>query len=101
MRTLVIFLSLVLFFLTGLIIGVDRSNQENGDHAHVDEAAEQTAEIEENQVIIEQHEEGEGVNELEKPEHFTQKTASFLESGVKGFYELVVGVTYQLVQVFF
>ncbi|WP_176447442.1 hypothetical protein [Lentibacillus sp. CBA3610] len=39
--------------------------------------------------------------ELDTPEHFTQKAASFLESGVKGFYELIVGITYQLVQVFF
>jgi len=33
--------------------------------------------------------------------HTTQKVASFLEKGVKGFYEIVVEVLYQISSLFF
>ncbi|WP_156291119.1 hypothetical protein [Oceanobacillus salinisoli] len=33
--------------------------------------------------------------------HLTQKTASFLETSVQGFYEIVVGVMYQIAETFF
>ncbi|HLS07631.1 hypothetical protein [Lentibacillus sp.] len=101
MRSLIILLSLVVFFLTGLIIGIDRGHQ-GDDYAPVDEAAEQ----EEQQILAEKNASDRETldNEMTTPdtqEHFTHKTASFLEASVKGFYELVVGIAYQLVQVFF
>ncbi|MFD1363002.1 hypothetical protein [Lentibacillus salinarum] len=98
MRTLVVLLSLGLVFLTGMVIGMDQENGPNASDVNTGETIEQT---EEKQVIIEQQPPNEEPEMPESPEHFTQKTAAFLESGVKGFYELVVGVTYQLVQVFF
>lgn len=36
-----------------------------------------------------------------EPEHFTEKTASFLETAVKGFYEVVVEILYQISALFF
>ncbi|SFA70078.1 hypothetical protein SAMN04488072_101100 [Lentibacillus halodurans] len=102
MRTVIILLSLALFFLTGLIIGMDRSNQENEAYSDVEEVIEETGEASEKQVLIKDQESTDKQLAVpESPEHFTHKAASFLESGVKGFYELIVSVTYQLIQVFF
>lgn len=39
--------------------------------------------------------------EMEEPDNLTQKTASFMEAGVKGFYEAIVQIMYQISQVFF
>lgn len=101
MRTLIILLSLALFFLTGLIIGIGHDDQANDDNPNVEEAVEQTGKSAEQQVIVEEELTERKVSLADEPEHFTQKAASFLESGVKAFYELIVGVTYELVQVFF
>ncbi|WP_010531045.1 hypothetical protein [Lentibacillus jeotgali] len=102
MRLLAILLSLVVFFLTGLTLGMDRSHQDSEGSRNVEEVAVQ----EEEQVLVEKNvsEDDSSRQLLESPEtseHFTYKAASFLESTVKGFYELVVGAVYQLVQVFF
>lgn len=35
------------------------------------------------------------------PVHFTQKMASFIEGIVKGFYEIIVQMLYQVVQLFY
>ncbi|GAB4073391.1 hypothetical protein GCM10028778_09120 [Barrientosiimonas marina] len=95
MRTLIVMLSLAVFFLIGLVIGMDRENQANQTDS--DKTVEQA---EEKQVIVEELPEEEP-EMSDSPDHLTQKTAQFLESGVKGFYEIVVGMTYDLVQVFF
>ncbi|QGS68897.1 hypothetical protein CV093_12140 [Oceanobacillus sp. 143] len=39
--------------------------------------------------------------EADKQEHLIPKLASFLEGAVKGFYEIVVEILYQIAQVFF
>lgn len=36
-----------------------------------------------------------------EPVHFTEKAASFLEAGVKVFYDIVVQILYQISQLFF
>ncbi|TFJ94064.1 hypothetical protein [Lentibacillus salicampi] len=103
MRSLIILLSLTVFFLTGLIVGMDRSSQENTGDQRVDEMA-----MQEEQEIVREINSGEEnpadkevVMSPEAPEHFTYKAASFLESSVKRFYELIVGALYQLTQAFF
>ncbi|GGJ83497.1 hypothetical protein GCM10007063_02500 [Lentibacillus kapialis] len=102
MRSLVILLSLVVFFLTGLTIGMDRTHEENDSSGDIHESAVQKEE----KIIVEKNvakgdSEGQMLKSPKNSEHFTYKIASFLESSVKGFYELVVSAAYQLVQVFF
>ncbi|HLR61113.1 MAG TPA: hypothetical protein VK097_01585 [Lentibacillus sp.] len=102
MRSLVILLSLVVFFLTGLTIGMDRTHQESGGSKDINEAVVQDQEkiiVERN--VTESDSSDKMLESTKNSEHFTYKAASFLESSVKGFYELVVGAAYQLVQVFF
>ena len=37
----------------------------------------------------------------DNPVHFTQKTASVLEAGIKGFYEAIVKILYSIAEIFF
>lgn len=100
MRTLVVLLSLVVFFLTGLITGMDRTHQENDRETYTAEEVSDTETIEEETVVIEQ----EATPNNTEPAgalHLTQKAAGFLESAVTGFFELVVNMAYQLAEVFF
>lgn len=39
--------------------------------------------------------------QINEPSHFTEKTASFLETAVKGFYEVVVEILYQISSLFY
>ncbi|ALX48134.1 hypothetical protein [Lentibacillus amyloliquefaciens] len=101
MRTLVILISLVLFFLTGFVMGMDRTHQENDEVSHVAEDVSDSETMEARQVVVEQERGPDHTKEIEEQGHFTQKAATFLESGVKGFFELIVNMAYQLVRVFF
>ncbi len=38
--------------------------------------------------------------DIDAPIGFTQKMASFLEASIKGFYEMVVMIVYQIAQLF-
>ena len=90
LRSFAFLLLLLVIFLTGMLIGIDREKTTHGEGV---------------QTIVESYEfdtasANKGTDDeqvtLDNPEHFTQKTASFLEAGVKGFYEIVVEVLYQI-----
>ncbi|GAB3050716.1 hypothetical protein [Virgibacillus ainsalahensis] len=100
-RSFIVILLLAVFFLTGMVYGIERD-----DLAGKDETIE---EIEEKEQMVEETEQIETVDqavsqealEMEGKVHFTQKAASLLETVVKGFYEMVVQMLYQISQLFF
>ncbi|TRM12756.1 hypothetical protein FH966_14200 [Lentibacillus cibarius] len=106
MRSLVVLLLLALFFLTGMVVGMDRDGQRvtdmNNDDEQTESAAEQSKPDDKIKITTESTPApDETVMKSGTSEHFIQKAASFLEAGVNGAYELVVRVAYQFAQVFF
>ncbi|MBP1968719.1 hypothetical protein J2Z83_000813 [Virgibacillus natechei] len=105
-RSFIVILLLAVFFLTGMMYGMDRGNIASTDglvdQTESNEPERNQGEIVEMEPIEEKELEPstEGIN-IEEPNHFTQRAASFLEAGVKGFYEVVVQVLYQVSQLFF
>ncbi|AXI09508.1 hypothetical protein CUC15_11510 [Oceanobacillus zhaokaii] len=101
-RTFIIILLLAVFFLAGIQYGTDRNlnianvaTTENTDLTLTEQApivteAEVVSEMTTGNII-----------EADKQEHLIPKLASFLEGAVKGFYEIVVEILYQIAQVFF
>ncbi|MFB4166529.1 hypothetical protein [Virgibacillus sp. JSM 102003] len=100
MRSLVVLLLLALFFLVGIVVGLDRGENENNPIQNTENTITQEK-ADEKQVVAVEKTTSEDIMKAEAPEHFTQKTATFLEASVQGFYEIVVEVIYQIVQVFF
>lgn len=100
-RSFIVLLLLAVFFLSGMLYGVDRGNSE-------------TPSVEKENNVVETVEDEPGLYdhdsntaeltaELSKTEqqNFTQQTASFLEAGVKGLYDVIVHILYQFAQLFF
>lgn len=94
MRMFTILLLLIIVFLTGMIIGIDREQQSMGI---LDGSMIEFEEVKEDEIVLTEHLE----EDTDSPLHVTQKTAIFLEKGVKGFYEVVVEVLYQFSTLFF
>ncbi|WP_010097071.1 hypothetical protein [Ornithinibacillus scapharcae] len=102
-------LLLVICFLVGAIVGMEHNPQTI--LANETETKTQSVESDEKiqETVAKDSSEVEIVNEdavaqeiaNSNDEHLSQKTASFLEGMVQGFYDLVVEVLYQLSQVFF
>ncbi|SDQ48428.1 hypothetical protein [Virgibacillus salinus] len=100
MRSLVVLLLLALFFLVGIVVGLDRGESAT-DPIQSTENTVRTEEVEEKQVVVVEQTTSENIMTAEAPVQFTQKIAKFLEASVQGFYEIIVEVIYQIVQVFF
>src|SRR5690625_139778 len=102
-RSFVYLLLLIVVFLTGMLLGIDRdrdmvSSPEASESMPAASASDfgtddDSSFDESNQVEV--------ANQIEPKAHFTQKAASFLEGGVKGFYEVVVKIFYQTSRFFF
>ena len=94
-------LLLVVVFLTGMLIGMDKKEVlQANDLSSEEHIAEQTENIIEWEVYEEQPVIEEQMLAFEPPEHTTQKIATLLETGVKGFYEVVVDILYQITSLF-
>ncbi|WP_284140453.1 MULTISPECIES: hypothetical protein [unclassified Virgibacillus] len=104
MRSFVVLLLLVICFLGGMLVGMDKINEVGNAQLNEgvtkdaqDEMVEPTKE--ESDIVTQQ------VNTVSVddrlPTHFTQKTAAFLEKSVNHFYEAVVNILYQITQLFF
>ncbi|WP_339228180.1 hypothetical protein NSQ77_00195 [Oceanobacillus sp. FSL K6-2867] len=103
MRFVFVLLLLAVFFLSGIVYGM------NKETTHVVEDDDTVAEV------IEDTEEQETAGETvtvpvsqpmadagtDTAVEYTQKTASILGAGVKGFFELLMQVLYQTAQLFF
>lgn len=104
LRSIVVLLLLAVFFLTGMLYGLHK------DEAIILEEpkAEQLDESKED-LPVSGNEKGKEDSpdisstslQMEEPTNLTQKTASIMEAGVKGFYEAIVQIMYQISQVFF
>lgn len=101
MRSFIILLLLIVVFLAGMLIGIEREESIRSNHISPElnevEQIDQIVHWEayEEQSIIEEQ-----MLNIEGPEHTTQKLATFLESGVKGFYEIIVDVLFELSSLF-
>lgn len=101
-RSLILLLLLVGVFLSGILIGIDREESIYANHISPEanvvmpiEHIEYWEVHEEEQFLIEEQ----GLN-TEDPEQATQKVAAFLEAGVKGFYEVIVEILFQIASLF-
>ncbi|WP_100010589.1 hypothetical protein [Lentibacillus sediminis] len=96
-RFLIAALLLAVFFLVGALYGMDRSMVSGIDQRDAEvpvlEQPQEEPEVIEEPVIA-------APVEMEGPVPLTQKAASLLETVVKGFYEVIVTILYQISQVF-
>ncbi|GGB28953.1 hypothetical protein GCM10011409_02800 [Lentibacillus populi] len=99
-RSFITLLLLAVFFLSGMLLGIDRG--QNTDIVQDEEEIKDVVITDANdsaeniQVVHET-----GMDMEDAPVHFTQKMASFLGEVIKGFYETVVMIFYQIAQIFF
>ncbi|WP_047986339.1 hypothetical protein [Ornithinibacillus californiensis] len=104
-----VMLLLVICFLVGAIVGIDYNGKavESIKPTAIQEVTETQAQVQ--QTVNETVQEPEVVNQQvvaqelsnSNPDHLSQKTASFLEVIVQGFYDLIVQILYQISQLFF
>lgn len=101
MRSFIVLLLLIVVFLTGMLFGMEKKESKNEIYlpAETKEIA-QSDIITEWQVYEEQPLSEKEVFIYETPKQTTHKLAILLESGVKGFYEMVVELLYQISSVF-
>lgn len=109
-RSFIYLLLLIVVFLSGMILGMERDGlivsdeRENEHEDMISLPAQLSASNNDDQPIhvVDPDDDKSSKNVLDintKP-HFTQKIASFLETGVKGFYEIIVEVLYQMSRLF-
>lgn len=102
LRFIVWVLMFVVVFLSGMLLGVERSHGPmtvlDAPSVVVQEeviSETETEELEQEIIVADQ------MVEVEAPVHFTQKTASLLDTGVSQFYEIVVDLLYHISSLFF
>lgn len=101
----IVLLLLIVVFLSGILIGIDREKK-----AMTIDLQEEMQPFETSRQIfqaesIDQFQQNEQLTDRQIPsdaipQQTTQKMASFLEAGVKGFYEAVVEILYQISSLF-
>ena len=101
-RSFVVLLLLVVVFLTGMLLGMDREQDVLPQNFQKEmETSDAIADRIDNEMVdLEKVTEVEHLNDIEAPIQSTQKLASFLEIGVKGFYDAIVEVLYQISSLF-
>ncbi|WP_163970053.1 hypothetical protein [Oceanobacillus halotolerans] len=107
-RSFIVILLLAVFFLSGMVFGMGQENQyaEENQEEIIPPYEQESQAISDEQQLVEQPTKEDVTNtvgaiEVEEPTHFTQKMATFLETAVKGFYEAIVQIMYQVSQLFF
>ncbi|WP_099158560.1 hypothetical protein [Virgibacillus ndiopensis] len=103
-RSFIVLLLLAVFFLTGMLLGIDRGQNVDGSpNDKIEEIVVKTPK--EDTTIKNKENLTENVSDqtisVESSPHFTQKMASFLETGIKWFYDMVVLIVYQIAELFF
>jgi|SRR5690625_4805454 len=99
-RSFIVLLLLAVFFLSGMLYGIDRESSTEPSSVTEDQLEtgleESSFSSHENKNLVANSE------ILESSEqNFTQQIASFLEAGVKGIYDVIVHMLYQVAQIFF
>lgn len=98
-RTLAGLLLLLAVFFTGLVLGIKQDDKISDPLPR--EINYPSEEIVDQEVFSANNlVENTDPLEAEVPIHTTQKTASFLEKGVNGFYNIVINVMYQISSLF-
>lgn len=110
LRFLISLLLLVVVFLSGMIIGIDRGKDQESNIVqqeveivpnHIDgETNEHVLSTDSSDTQNEQIINNDILNN-DKEVFMTQKVAAFLETGIKGFYELIVNILYQISSLFY
>lgn len=114
-RTVITLLLLAVFFLSGTLYGMNQNGNETSvaSNESVIDGNEIEEKLIEEKIITEKDVEtvnqedvthttvDEDLMMMENEFHLTQKTASFLETSVQGFYEVVVGIMYNVADIFF
>src|SRR5699024_6643951 len=106
-RFISIMLLLTVFFLIGMVFGMNQSTTTKQKPNNIDEQIQENISPAED--VYSDEKEVKEMNQVENTDvmepsaalSVTQKTASIIETGVKGFYEIVVGILYQIAQLFF
>ncbi|WP_042223407.1 hypothetical protein [Oceanobacillus manasiensis] len=105
LRSIIVVLLLAVFFLTGMLYGLHKDEASTllePKAEQLDEPeAEVTATSDEDEEEIEETKKPASTIQMAEPSNLTQKTASVLEAGVKGFYEAIVQIMYHISQIFF
>lgn len=105
MKSIVILLLLLVFFMSGMMFGVERDHTEytspEVSSVGVNEADSQNANVMQTSAEIEGGRFETSEYKQTTSSHFTQKMASFIGGIVKGFYEIIVQVLYQIAQLFY
>lgn len=97
MRSIVILLLFAIFFLSGMVFGIDKNNRSDmGDlnEQIVEEMELDEIETDNDDVSYEQ------ASMITSKEHTLQKVASLLEKAVRTFYEFIVHLMYQFAKLF-
>jgi hypothetical protein len=101
-RSFIVLLLLAVFFLSGMLYGIDQGN--TAEPSEVMEDHQLKSEPGEKNFYDHENNAGEVSREMfetAEQNNFTQQTASFLEAGVKGIYDVIVHILYQFAQLFF
>ncbi|RLL48029.1 hypothetical protein D8M04_01755 [Oceanobacillus piezotolerans] len=107
LRIISTILLLAVFFLSGAVYGMNQEDNkfklsENPEVSIEENIALRT---EEDEIISYSNPVDQSVSEdvlsAEGKVEYTQKTASFLETSVQGFYEIIVTILYQIANIFF
>lgn len=101
MRSLVVLLLLGLVFFIGMVLGIDRGHgivSPNGENI---ENTVKQEKVDKEQIVVVKQEVDDKVIKAEPPVHFAQKAATFLEKAVIGLFDMILGIIYQVVQLFF
>lgn len=105
-RSFMVLLVLVVVFLVGVLFGTDREQQRLPvTHYNTYESGELSSTLNDTKTHVaydySQQEMSDENNQAVKPLHLTQKIASSLEVAINGFYEIIVGILYNLSSLFF
>ncbi|WP_121615065.1 hypothetical protein [Virgibacillus halodenitrificans] len=108
-RSIIVLLLFAIFFLTGTLYGMDHAQPMEGEgereiQNNAVETKKTKKEHEANtQEVIYQNPKAVSTEQVDvaEPVSFVQKAAAFLEAVVKGFYEVLVQLLYQVSKLFF
>ncbi|MFC3039113.1 hypothetical protein ACFOGI_02465 [Virgibacillus xinjiangensis] len=98
MRTIIVILLLAVFFMGGMVYGMDRSGYPKHIYGEVASTVVEKETIEKEEVPVEAPKRN--TMDLEEPEHFTHKAATILDVVVRGFYEALVAILYGISELF-
>jgi|SRR5699024_5209357 len=104
-----IVLLITVFFLIGMVFGMNKDMVTKQTPNNSDEEIQEKIISPSEDDVYYNEGEIEEMNQIENTDimetsaalSVTQKTASIIEAGVKGFYELIVGILYQIAKLFF